>query len=225
MKIFVAGSGKLATALLSELELEDHQVTRWEDHKSPMASEKAIVIHAGSGRQLDEIMSYCSETKSTLIELSTGLKTESIQTSFTLVVCPNVSLLLLKTMYMMQKFGHHFDYNEIKLVESHQSTKQSTPGTAFHLADSLQLPREKITSIRNPKDQQETYHIPEEYLGGHAFHQITISDGSDEVRIETTVLGHSSYVRGVKRVLEAVTNHELEPRSYSILEMIDQNWL
>ncbi len=225
MKILVAGSGKLATAILSELEFENHLITKWSSVNSSNDSEKSIVIHAGSGRQLNDIISYCDETKSTLIELSTGLVTESLDTRFTMVVCPNVSILLLKTMYMIQKFGHHFDKNEIKLIESHQSSKKSVPGTAFNFADSLRLRKDKITSIRNTEEQKEKFHIPEEYLNRHAYHQITINDGSDEVRIETKVLGHQSYVRGVKKLLEVVTQNKLEQRSYSILELIDKNLL
>lgn len=72
MNIFIVGSGKLAnTILASDLSFVSCNILKWESEYQNL-EEKAILIHAGSGRQLKECIEFCSKTKSVLIELSTG---------------------------------------------------------------------------------------------------------------------------------------------------------
>jgi 4-hydroxy-tetrahydrodipicolinate reductase len=225
MKIVIVGAGKLANAILgSELEFPDNEIVAWNDVQKSL-NERAIIVHAGSGRQLIDCLEFCKRTDSIFIELSTGLETEKIEAEFTLILCPNTSLLLLKVMHMLSLYGHHFAHNKITITESHQSTKSSVPGTAFSLAKSLKMPTDKIRSIREPKMQLEEIGIPVEFLDKHAYHKIEIEDGKDSVTIETKVLGHRSYASGVKKILEAVLNHPLERRKYSVLDLIDKGIL
>lgn len=59
IKIFVVGSGKLATALLSaDLLFQSGEILKWESRYQTSA-EKAIIVHAGSGRQLAECVEFC----------------------------------------------------------------------------------------------------------------------------------------------------------------------
>jgi 4-hydroxy-tetrahydrodipicolinate reductase len=223
MKVLVVGSGKLANLIFSDLSNSLTEVTRWD--LLSQAVERGIVIHAGSGRQLDECLDFCEKSGSVFIELSTGLKTEQLNPNFTMIVCTNTSILVLKVLNMIKSFGHYFhDYN-VSLIESHQASKTSEPGTAFNLARSLKLPVEKITSIRNSEMQLKDVGIPHEYLDGHAYHKILINDGNDTVAIETKVLGHESYGKGVKKIIAAVLNNSLERRRYTIFELIDKNML
>ncbi|NJO70369.1 MAG: hypothetical protein HC830_14775 [Bacteroidetes bacterium] len=124
MKIFVAGSGKLANAILiSGLTIPFCEILKWEpQHQS--IHERAILVHAGSGRQLNECMAFCSGSKSVFIELATGLNTEKMEVDFPLIICPNTSLLVLKTLHMVQKSSMHFKNYEISITESHQATKK-----------------------------------------------------------------------------------------------------
>lgn len=222
MKIFVAGSGKLANAILtSGLSIQGCDVTRWETAYQTL-KEKSIIVHAGSGRQLAECQEFCSKTKSVFIELSTGSETEKMNYDFPLIICSNASILLLKTLNMIKTNGRYFENYEISVTESHQSTKKSQPGTAFALANSLKVSTDKIVSIRDPEMQQNQIRIPKAYLDQHAYHKIIIKDGEDEITIETKVLGYKSYVKGVKRIIEAVLKNNLENKKYQVWDLIDK---
>jgi len=225
IKIFVAGSGKLANTILSSgLSFQSCEILKW-DTRYQTLDEKAIVVHAGSGRQLKECMEFCARTKSIFIELSTGLETETLQSDFPLIICPNTSILVLKTLNMLKTNGRNFENYSISITESHQSTKKTEPGTAYAFANSLKFPVDKIVSVRNPEIQQNEVGIPEEYLEKHAYHKIVIRDGNDEVTIETKVLGHDSYAKGVKLIIEAALINSLENRSYTVLDLIAVNML
>ena len=225
MKIFVVGSGKLANAILSaNLIVSDIELEVWTP-ESLKYTEESVIIHAGSGRQLAECIEFCRKTNSVFIELSTGLETETLNSDFTLIVCPNTSVLLLKTLNMLKIYGKKFENYSIEMTESHQSTKTSEAGTAYSLANSLNFPTDKIVSIREPNKQLNEIAIPQEYLGRHAYHKIIIKDGNDEVTIETKVLGHDSYVNGVQKTIEAVLNNDFDKKRYTILDLIDSNML
>jgi len=225
MKIFIAGSGKLATAILSApLSFPSCDVLKWETSYAT-TNEKAILVHAGSGRQLNECIEFCKKTGSVFIELSTGLVTENMAADFTLIICPNTSILLLKTMNMLKLYGHYFSKDKISITESHQSAKKSVPGTAYNIAESLNVSSADIKSIRETDAQLNQVGIPAEYLDKHAYHKIIIEDGPDQVIIETKVLGHHSYVNGVTKIINAVLENSFEKRKYNVLELIDKNML
>lgn len=225
IKIFVAGSGKLANAILdSDLSFQSCEILKW-DTRYQMLDEKVILVHAGSGRQLKECVEFCDRTKSIFIELSTGLETEMLQPDFPLIICPNTSILVLKTLNMLKVNGRNFENYSISITESHQSTKKTEPGTAYAFANALKFPVDKIVSVRNPEMQQNEIGIPEEYLGKHAYHKIVIKDGNDEITIETKVLGHDSYAKGVKMIIEAALINSLENKKYTVLDLIANNML
>lgn len=225
MKIFIAGSGKLAKAILnSGLSFPSCEVLPWESRYHAL-SERAIIVHAGSGRQLKECVDFCRRTGSVFIELSTGLETEKMEADFTLIICPNTSILVLKLLNLIRMHGNYFSNYDISITESHQASKTSAPGTAYSFADSLNIPHEKVRSVRQPELQEKEIGIPEEYLGKHAYHKIIVKDGTDEITFETKVLGHDSYSKGVKKIIEAVLNHSFARRRYSVFDLIDQNML
>lgn len=224
-KIYIVGSGKLANAVLSSnLEFPEHEIIKW-DANQKFSENRSIVVHAGSGRQLEECLIFCSKTNSIFIELSTGLKTESYSPDFPLVICPNTSILLLKTLLMVKSFGSNFKNYDISITESHQATKSTEPGTAFSFADSLHLDHKEIKSIRDPETQVNEIGISEAYLNKHAYHKIVITDKNDQVSIETKVLGHDSYVNGISSILATCMAHYLENKRYTILELIENNML
>ena len=220
MKIFIVGSGKLANTLTSELRFTSHDILKWES-KYQNLNKKAIIIHAGSGRQSEECFKFCSRTNSVFIELSTGLGTEKLKPGFPLIICPNTSILVIKTLNMLKAYGRHFKNYEISITESHQSNKKTEAGTAITFADSLNFPKNNIESIRNPEIQLNQIKIPNEYLNNHAYHKITINDGYDEITIETKVLGHKSYAQGVKKIIELVLKQNLENKTFFIWDLIN----
>jgi len=126
---------------------------------------------------------------------------------------------------MLRAHGRSFAGYSITLTESHQAAKTSEAATALAFADALNFPPAKIHSIRDASIQQYNLEIPVEYLDRHAYHYIVIHDGTDEVTIQTKVLGHQSYARGVKAIVEAVMGYQLENKRYQVLDLIDLHML
>lgn len=126
---------------------------------------------------------------------------------------------MLRILNIINANGRYLENYEISITESHQSTKETEPGTAYALANSLKFPIDKIVSIRDPDIQQNRIGIPQKYLYKHAYHKIVIKDGNDEVTIETKVLGHDSYAKGVKAIIETILKWRLENKRYSVLDL------
>lgn len=224
MQVLIVGSGKLASELLDELLLPAPLVAhRWSDRPSP--GSRSVVVHAGSGRELDAVTEYCRETDSVLVELATGSKIEGRPPDFPVVLCPNTNILMLKFMHMLANSGKLFAGYRIQLTESHQAGKRSTPGTAVAMAQSLGLAAADVISVRDVKEQQARFGIPVEHLGRHAVHAISIDDDTCSLRLETRVYGSSPYADGVARIVSAIAAHPLERRLYAVDEFIERGWV
>ena len=225
MQVLVVGTGKLATELLGSHRLAPAtcRVMAWSD--PARGNVRSIVVHAGSGRELPAAIEFCRATGSPLVELSTGSDLETGSHDFPVVLCPNTNILMLKFMSMLETSGHLFRDCHISVTESHQAGKTSVPGTAVGVAQSLGVPAQDIHSVRDPAEQRDALQIPDDQLGRHAFHRIRIEDGACSLQFESRVYGASPYADGVSRIVEAVRQHELEPRRYSIVEFIHNGWL
>ncbi|MES2877300.1 MAG: dihydrodipicolinate reductase [Pseudomonadota bacterium] len=224
MQIIIAGTGKLATELLGSLKLDPTwQVVSWAD--KDQVTDQCIVVHAGSGRELPALVSYCQSTHSVLVELATGSPMEAASHGFPVVLCPNTNILMLKFMSMLAKSGPLFRGYQIRLTESHQAQKTSTPGTAVSMAHSLGLNSGDILSVRDPHVQQTALKIPAEHLARHAYHQVVIEDAVCSVTLETRVYGDSPYADGVARILAAICANPLENRLYDISEFVEKGWV
>lgn len=224
MKVIVVGAGKLAKELLAALPSGDvGEVVPWAAEGLP--AEKSVVVHAGSGRELQAVAAYCAATQSPLVELSTGSTLEQAALGFPVVLCPNTNLLMLKFMAMLERSGHLFRGYRIGLIESHQAQKSSVPGTAVSMALALGLAPGDIHSVRDAEVQQRVLQISPEHLARHAYHQVLIEDGSCSVKLETRVYGDAPYADGVAHIVAGVRDRPLESRRYSIMEFIDNGWL
>lgn len=221
--IIVVGSGKLARELLSELpSLCPAPVLSW---PQPAQGKPAIVIHAGSGRSLAEVVHYCQETASVLMELATGSALEKQPTAFPVVLCPNTNILMLKLMSMLATSGELFRNHPVRVTESHQAGKTSVPGTAVTMAEALGVAAEKIVSIRDPQVQEKQLGMAPEDLARHAYHRIEIGDAATSIVLETRVTGGTPYAAGVARIVAAIATHRLDKRLYHINEFIERGWL
>jgi 4-hydroxy-tetrahydrodipicolinate reductase len=222
--IIVVGTGKLARELLSALPSAfPSEVIAWADAANIQGS--SVVVHAGSGRELEDVITYCQETGSTLVELATGSEIENREVNFPVVVCPNTNILMLKFLAMLAANGHRFKNYKVSVIESHQAGKTSVPGTALALAQSLGLPSEKIRSIRDPQEQREDLKIPTEYLSRHAYHRVEIEDHVGRIVLETKVFGPAPYAEGLTQILTAVRSNKLERRRYNVMEFIENGWV
>ncbi|MCH7316069.1 dihydrodipicolinate reductase C-terminal domain-containing protein [Acinetobacter sp. ANC 3882] len=225
--IYIVGSGKLAVELLKELRLgQKYLISAWADRR--YQSESSIVIHAGSGRELQDVIDYCKQTDSILIELSTEASLKLADLSISVIQCPNTNILMLKFMNMIEKSGQNFSQYQISITESHQANKSSIPGTAVAMARALDLPAEQIESVREVDRQLSELSIPEQNLARHAYHRIEISDGNScSILLETRVLGVAPYAEGVREIIIALGRRRdsLEKRLYSVMELIENKWI
>ncbi len=224
-QIIVVGNGKLAREILDNLKGKSvASVIPW-NNKSSLNKLPVIVVHAGSGRQLGDAISFCSENKSLLIDLSTSSYMRNEGIAFPVIVCPNANILVLKFMLMIKKCGQLFGGYKTTLLESHQSSKTSKPGTAINLAKSLGLQEDKINSVRDPDVQEKDLGIPQEHLSRHAYHRIEIAEENVALKFESRVLGQSAYANGLEKIIEGISGKMLEPRIYDVLEIVEYGWV
>jgi 4-hydroxy-tetrahydrodipicolinate reductase len=224
MQVFIVGAGKLASELLAQLSPgAAFDVLPW----SKLAAGKApaIVVHAGSGRELGEVLAFCQATGSVLVELATGSAMETSVPSFPVVLCPNTNILMLKFLSMLERSGHLFAGSPISVTESHQAGKMSTPGTAMAIARSLGVCADEVVSVRDPREQEAALRIPPEHLDRHAVHVVSVQEGSCSISMETRVYGSSPYADGVARIVAAAHAQPLEKRIYPIREFVERGWL
>lgn len=220
LEVLVVGRGKLAKELLKGLSGDAiSQVVRWED-RSETSPDSNIVVHAGSGRELADVIDYCSKTNSILFELSTADSLIPETINFPVIICPNVNLQVLHFMAMLKQFSRYFKGQTIRITESHQSSKKTKPGTAIYLAKSLGISECDIISERDPERQQKTIGIPKEYLDRHAYHQIVISGPEVEIKLETKVLGKTAYATSLFEIIALVAKMELSPGHHDIVDLV-----
>ncbi len=223
MQVWIVGQGQLATELLKGLRV-DGTVAAWPSADCA-GGQPSVVVHAGSGRELDAVVAYCRASQSPLIELSTGSALEGQDMGFAVVVCPNTNILMLKFMSMVQRSGHLFNNHQVRLTESHQAQKTSVPGTAVSLAQALGVPVDAVESVRSVPAQRERLQVPQAHLARHAVHEVVIEDGLCSVRLESRVYGEAPYAHGVGQIVAAVLAHPLQPRCYNVMEFVEQGWL
>jgi hypothetical protein len=220
IEVLVVGRGKLANELLEGLFGDAiSRVVRWED-RSETSPGSNIVVHAGSGRELADVIDYCTKTNSILFELSTADLAIPETINFPVIICPNVNLQVLYFMAMIKQFSRYFKGRKIRITESHQSSKKTKPGTAIYHAKSLGISECDIISERNPERQQNTIGIPMEHLDRHAYHQILISGPEVEIKLETKVLGKTAYAISLSEIITLVAKKELGPGHHDIVDIV-----
>lgn len=224
MQVVVVGRGRLANELMQGLAGDARvELARWP--VEGIGPGPAQVVHAGSGRELPDVLAWCARSGSVLVELATGSAVERSVPPCPVVLAPNTNLLMLQVMRMLAAAGPRFRGHRIRLIESHQASKTTVAGTAVALAASLGLDPAAITSVRDPALQRVALGIPDEHLARHAFHRILIEDGACSLTLETRVLGSAPYVAGVRRILQGLAGRRLDARVYPVHELLDAGWL
>ena len=149
---------------------------------------------------------------------------ESITSSGTYaVIAPNMAKQIVALQAALQQmakdFPGSFDGYKLSVVESHQSTKADTSGTAKAISASLatltgeaDFTPESIVRVRDPAEQLAgggpshtgVSPVSEGALKGHAFHTYSLrsGDGAVEFQIRHNVEGRSTYAEGT---VDAVT--------------------
>ena len=120
--VIIVGNGKLANELLHGLESPViGKVLHWPADEATGAL-PAIVVHAGSGRELPTVIDYCARTSGILLDLSTNDPALPAAPTFPIVRCPNVNAEMLAFMAMVKQAAALFREREIALTESHQAS-------------------------------------------------------------------------------------------------------
>ncbi len=123
------------------------------------------------------------------------------------IIAPNMAkqIVAFQAMfeYLAKEFPGAFSGYTLSVVESHQKTKADTSGTAKAVVASfeklgLSCSEEEIVKVRTEKEQVEMMKVPEEYLGGHAFHTYSVDSLDKTVHFEFqhNVCGRKIYAEG-----------------------------
>ena len=136
------------------------------------------------------------------------------------VIAPNMAKQIVALQAALEQmssdFPGSFEGYSLSVVESHQSTKADTSGTAKAISTSLAKltnepdftanDYEKIERVRDTKEQlagggvshKGCSPVPEAVLNGHAFHTyaLTSADGNVEFQFRHNVCGRSTYAEG-----------------------------
>ena len=231
-KVYVVGHGKLASRIQDHI-LEISQqlkstiklVENW-DNLSAKENDtsKAVLVHCGSGRQLNDALKYCRTNRIPFIQCSTGITYPddfTSETEFVLIDAPNLSIPIIKFLYLLEEMGPLFREYYVSITESHQKTKTSLPGTAVEMARLLGVDRSQIKSIRDEGIQEKILGIPQEYLKQHALHIIDIQADKCEITLRTEVHGLETYLAGLVRIINNIDC--LPPGKHKLIDLIRQH--
>ncbi|KAF4355425.1 hypothetical protein F8388_015179 [Cannabis sativa] len=131
---------------------------------------------------------------------------------------------------MAEQFPGAFSGYSLQVMESHQSSKVDTSGTAKAVISCFQklgvsFDMDQVQLIRDPKLQREMVGVPEEHLSGHAFHMYHLTSPDETVSFEFqhNVCGRSIYAEGtVDAVLFLAKKIQLkaEKRIYDMIDVL-----
>lgn len=223
MHILLVGEGNMAKAVEIACASRGTQITKFGrgfDYSNPNYS-KFIAIHLGTGRQLLPLIELCEAKQMPIIQGSTNL-IEPIPNDRNVVVinAPNLSLPMIRFVEAMPEFAHAIKVGmKTRIVESHQSGKVDTSGTARAIAKSLSIPELEIKSIRD-SDIQLTLGVPEVHLDGHAYHDFIFTGQGVEIKISTRIWGRATYAEGALTLAQVLADLR-EPLKNGIYELKD----
>lgn len=131
---------------------------------------------------------------------------------------------------MAEQFPGAFSGYTLQVRESHQSSKIDTSGTAKAIVSSFQrlgvsFNLDQIEKVRDPTEQIKNMGVPEEYLGGHAFHtySLTSPDNTVAFQFQHNVCGRSIYAQGtIDAVIFLARKVQLkaEKRLYNMIDVL-----
>jgi len=152
------------------------------------------------------------------------------------VVAPNMAKQIVGFQAMMkwasENFAGLFDGYDLTVVESHQSGKADTSGTAKTMVDyfndfGANFDVNDIEMIRDPKVQKDEWKIPEEHISGHGWHTYSLKakDGSALFEFKHNINGRDIYVRGtfdaVLFLKEKLNKNESAKQLYTMIDVLN----
>lgn len=155
------------------------------------------------------------------------------------VIAPNMSKQIVALQAaitrMAEEFPASFAGCELSVVESHQSSKADTSGTAKAVADQLALlcgapfDHDAIVRVRDPAAQLAgggpahggVSPVPEAALAGHAFHTYSLKSDGLEVQIRHNISGRATYAEGAIDAVQFLARQIAASSEQKIFSMID----
>ena len=159
------------------------------------------------------------------------------------VIAPNMAKQIVALQaaleQMAEDFPGSFSGYSLQVVESHQSTKADTSGTAKAISRSLATLTaeaktfldDDIVRVRDTQQQLDgggTTHrgvspVPEAALKGHAFHTYSLvsGDGNVEFQFRHNVAGRSTYAEGTVDACAFLASRVAAKASQTVFDMVD----
>lgn len=137
--------------------------------------------------------------------------------------------------WMADAFPGAFQGYDMTIVESHQTSKADTSGTARALVPCFQklgvdIQENQIRKIRDPMTQLEVLGVPEKALTGHAFHTYTLTspDGSVNFVLKHNVVARGIYAEGTVDAvlfLHRMKQQGAQKRIYNMVDVLKEGML
>lgn len=131
---------------------------------------------------------------------------------------------------MAEQFPGAFAGYKLEVMESHQSTKLDTSGTAKAVIACFQklgarFDMNEIRMVRDPEEQVHIVGVPEEHLSGHAFHVYNLTSPDETVSFEFqhNVCGRSIYAEGsidAAMFLHKKVQSKAEKKIYDMIDVL-----
>ena len=148
------------------------------------------------------------------------------------VIAPNMAKQIVALQAMMEfaakSFPGVFKGWNLSVIESHQSTKADTSGTAKAIVSSfkemgLEFDVEDIELVREENAQIEVMKVPKDHLKGHAFHTYSVDSADKSVHFEFqhNVAGRSIYAEGTVDAVQFLAEKIQENSEQKLFNMID----
>jgi 4-hydroxy-tetrahydrodipicolinate reductase len=196
-----------------------------------------VVIDFTHPTAVDPNVEVYNETKVPFVMGTTGGNREKMmkvtdETGTYAVIAPNMCKQIVAfqaTMeHMAKTFPGAFGGYKMDLVESHQTGKADTSGTAKALVGAFNdlgvqpFKNEEIKMMRT-KEEHKDFGVPEEYHGGHAWHTYTLtsSDSTVQFQFKHNVNGRLTYAEGVADAVQFLNSKIGKGSKKRLFNMID----
>ena len=150
-------------------------------------------------------------------------------------MCKQIVALQAALSQMAKDFPGSFSGYSLSVVESHQSTKADTSGTAKAVSDSLSVLTGKpfdhasIVRVREPSAQLAggglshtgVSPVPEVALGGHAFHTYHLAADGVDFQIRHNVSGRVTYAEGTVDAVRFLAAKVLSGSEQRVFNWVD----
>lgn len=150
------------------------------------------------------------------------------------VIAPNMAKQIVGLQAIMEyaatEFPGLFSGYSLEVKESHQRGKADTSGTAKAMVQyfnemGIAFSQDDIQMERDPEQQLTKWGIPEEYLGGHAWHTYTLLSADKTVKFSFThnVNGREVYALGTLDAIFYLQKKVAEGgagRAYSMIDVL-----